>query len=165
MATTKDLDECIESAEFWTKHINEHAIHMQSVSDGYAIASSIVSSVTGLGVWAIITQSTDLWARIVVGTISLAAAYVAIVQKVRGYSECAIKASPLSGRYAKVLSPLRGARAKLNSNPNDSITQAEANKARDEFDAIREIKQSLNPFPKKLQRERDEEKKRTGGVP
>lgn len=165
MATIKDLDECIESTEFWTKHINEHAIHMQNVSDGYAIASSIVSSITGLGVWAIITQSTTLWARIVVGIISLAAAYVAIVQKVRGYSECAIKASPLSARYGKVLSQLREARAKLNNNPNDSIAQAEANKAQDEFDALRQIKQSLKPFPKELQRERDSQKARTGGVP
>src|ERR1035441_4115114 len=93
------LTECIDSSRFWANHLNSYSDKMQALADGYAISASLISTITGLAAWGMIARTPKLWAQVLVGAMAFAAAVVAMVPKVKGYGECAVKAAPLSTEY------------------------------------------------------------------
>ena len=156
----QSLTECIVSAEFWATHLNLYSANMQALADRYAIITSLISAVTGLGAWGTIAASTKWWGQAVVGVMAFAAAIVALIPKQRGYGECALKAAPLSTEYGRVLGPLRNAQAELKSgNPNAQTHSQEAIAA---FNDVRQKKNDLKPFPSELQKEIDELRTKRG---
>ncbi|MFI5387675.1 MAG: hypothetical protein ACHQ50_16320 [Fimbriimonadales bacterium] len=135
---------------------------MQLLADRYAISTSLISIVTGLGAWGTIAASTQWWGQAVVGLMAFAAAGMAVIPKVRGYSDCAIKASPLSTDYGRVLGDLEDALGELqSSNPN---AQAHAREAVAAFEDIRTKKNALKPFPSELQKRIDDKRAAAGTI-
>ncbi len=149
------LNGCIESAEFWAAKLNVFSADMQDLADRYAIIASLISTVTGLAVWGTIAASR--WGQVLVGLMAFAAAAVAVIPKVRGYSECALKAAPLATEYGQVLGDLEDALKELQS--RDQNAQSHSKTAIAEFEGIREKKNALKPFPKQLAKELDEKRK------
>ena len=141
----QNIIECIASARLWTIHISPYSAKMQTIADRYAIAASLLSTITGLAAWGTIAASPRLWAQVLVGLMAFAAAAVAVIPKVIGYSDCAVKAAPLSAEYGKVLGKLLNAQDELLS--GNSNAQADSKEAIEEFDQIRARKQALKPFP------------------
>jgi hypothetical protein len=82
---------------------------------------------------------------------AFAAAVVAVIPKVRGYGECAVKAAPLSTEYGKVLGDLEDALNELQSNNQNAQTHSRA--AVDAFQGIKAKKDALKPFPSELEEE------------
>lgn len=154
------LKECLESAGFWANHLNLYSDSMQALADRYAISASLISAVTGLGAWGTIAASTKWWGQAAVGVMAFAAAGAAVIPKVRGYSDCALKAAPLSTEYGKVLGTLEDALNELRSgNPN---AQTHAREAIAAFEDAKRKKDALKPFPRQLQEEIDEQRKSAG---
>ena len=154
------LKECIESAGFWASHLNLYSDSMQVLADRYAIITSLISAVTGLGAWGTIAASTKWWGQAVVGVMAFAAAGMAVIPKVRGYSECALKAAPLSTEYGSVLGGLEDALSELQSgNQNAQTHSREAIAA---FEDAKKKKDALKPFPTELQKEIDAQRKAAG---
>ncbi len=145
------LMESIESARFWANHLNSYSDKMQTLADRYAITASLISTITGLAAWGSIAASPKLWAQVLVGVMAFAAAVVAVIPKVRGYGECAVKAAPLSTEYGKVLGDLEDALSELQSSNQSAQTHSRA--AVDAFQAVKAKKDGLKPFPRKLEEE------------
>jgi hypothetical protein len=145
------LTECIVSARFWANHLNSYSDKMQALADGYAISASLISTITGLAVWGMIAASPKLWAQVLVGAMAFAAAAVAVVPKVKGYGECAVKAAPLSTEYGKVLGDLEDALTELQSHNPSAQTDSRA--AVDAFQVVKAKKDALKPFPRRLEEE------------
>ena len=143
------LTECIESARFWANNLNSYSDKMQSLADRYAITASLISTVTGLAAWGMIAASPKMWAQVLLGVLAFAAAAVALIPKVRGYGECAVKAAPLSTEYGKVLGDLQDALSELQSGSPKAQTDSRA--AVDAFQKTKEKKDALKPFPRKLE--------------
>lgn len=139
------LIECIVSARFWTDRLGPYSANIQAISDRYAISASLISTITGLAAWGMIAGSPRLWAQVLVGLMAVATAAVTVIPKVIGYSECAFNAAGLSGEYGKVLGKLQDALEALLK--DDPKAQTYANAARNEFNAIKERKDHLRPFP------------------
>ena len=156
--SVQNIIECIVSARLWTTRIGLYSGKMQAIADKYAISASLISTITGLAAWATIAGSPRLWAQVLVGLMAFAAAAVAVIPKVIGYSDCAIKAAPLSAEYGKVLGRLLNALDELLAGKPNAQTHSKA--VIDEFDEVRAKKQALKPFPTDLQtlvdRERQE---------
>jgi len=145
----RNIIECVVSARLWTTRIGPYSAKMQAIADRYAISASLISTITGLAAWGTIAGSPRLWAQVLVGLMAFAAAAVAVIPKVIGYSDCAVKAAPLSTEYGKVLGRLLNALDEfLSDNPS---AQTHSKAAIDEFDEIRAKKQALKPFPTDLQ--------------
>ena len=146
--TVAQLEECIESARFWAGNLSSYADTMQGLADRYTIAASLISTITGLGVWGTIAASTKWWGQGAVSIMAFAAAGAAVIPKVRGYSECALNAAPLATEYGKVLGILEGALSELQSgNPN---AQTHSRDAIGKFDDVRAKKNVLKPCPNKI---------------
>lgn len=152
------LQECERSATFWAEHIGHYASDLQQRADNYAIAAAILSTVTGLAVWPLITSSTDWWGQLIVSAMALAAAIVATVPKTRNYADGARTATTLAVEYAHHVGALRDALDSLkhDNRPDDAALE----KIRGAFEATRAQKEALRPFPDKLQEQRNAEKER-----
>ena len=151
------LNGCIVSANFWAPKLNVYSADMQDLADRYAIIASLISAVTGLAAWGTIAASTKWWGQVLVGVMAFAAAVVAVIPKVRGYSDCALKAASLATEYGQVLGDLEDSLNELQS--HDQNAQSHSQAAVGEFEKIREKKNNLRPFPKKLAKELDEKRK------
>jgi len=151
------LNGCIESAAFWATHLNLYADSMYALADKYAITTSLISVVTGLGAWGTIAASTKWWGQAVVGVMAFAAAAVGVIPKVRGYGECALKAAPLSTEYGTVLGVLEDALSELHSGHQNA--QTHSREAIAAFNAVKEKKDALKPFPGELAKELEEKRK------
>jgi len=148
----ESLTQCIKSAIFWADKLPLYSAKMQGLDDRYAIITSLISVVTGLGAWGTIAASTKWWGQAVVGVMAFAAAVVGVIPKQKHYGECALKAAALSTDYGNVLFPLQNALAELKSvNPN---AQAHSQEAVAAFNKVREAKNLLRPFPEELEKER-----------
>jgi len=148
----ESVTECIESAAFWAPNLLLYSASMQGLDDQYAIITSLISVVTGLGAWGTIAASTKWWGQAVVGVMAFAAAFVGVIPKQMHYGECALKAAALSTEYGKLLEPLRNALAELKSaNPS---AQTHSHDAIAAFNDIRNKKNGLKPFPKDLEKRR-----------
>ncbi len=79
------------------------------------------------------------------------AAVLALVPKLRGYSDCATNAPGLASKYGKQLEKLRKAHEELDAGVEGASDKAWA--AILEFYDIREEKEKLTPYPAKLQAE------------
>ncbi len=114
--------ECIASARLWSIHIKETVDKMHAIADRYTISAALISAITGLAAWGQVTASTRVWAQILVGVMAIAAAVVAVIPRVKGYSESASKLAPLATKYGAVLGGLLDALSEIQmSNPNAQI--------------------------------------------
>ena len=141
----------IISAEYWTTHINLYSEKMQELADGYGIAASLISTITGLAAWMTIVTSPAWWAQFLVGLMAFAAAAVAIIPRVRHYSECAAAAAPLATGYADALTELQNALDEIHKNAANA--QDHAREAVTGFRSVKAKKDALKPFPWKLEEE------------
>ena len=149
--TIDDVRNAVTSAQFWAEHINLYSNEMQTLADKYAIAASLLSTITGLAAWGTIAASTKWWGQVLVGLMAFAAAAVAIIPKFRHYNECAVSSEPLAGEYAECLGPLRDAEVKFPWSAPSAKEQASEALLR--FQAVKQKKDRLRPFPVELQRQ------------
>ncbi|MGA3058452.1 MAG: hypothetical protein ABSE70_10540 [Candidatus Limnocylindrales bacterium] len=155
------LNESIESARFWADHMQLYSDWMQTVNDRYAIAAALISAVTGLAIWGTISHY-DPWAQLATSAMAFAAAAAAIIPKIRGYGDCALKAAPLSAEYGHSLGELENALEAVKSNlPRARATARQAVK---DFEAVKAKKDALRPYPRKLQDHMDAQRAKAAQV-
>jgi hypothetical protein len=152
----QNLIECIVSARLWTTRLGPYSAKMQAMADRYAIVAALISVITGLTAWGSIAGSPKLWAQVLVGLMAFAAAAAAVIPRITGYSDCAVKAAPLSTEYGKVLGKLLNALDEMLSDSPDAQVHSRA--FIDDFDETRARKQALKPFPTKVQAQVDLER-------
>jgi hypothetical protein len=156
------LDESIESARFWADHLQLYSDWMQTVNDRYAIGAALISAVTGLAIWGTVSSETHLWGQAATSAMAFAAAAAAIIPKIRGYGDCALKAAPLSAEYGHSLGELENALEAVKSNlPKARATARQAVKG---FEAVKAKKDALRPYPRKLQDHMDAERAKAAQV-
>jgi len=141
--------ECEVSARFWAAEIGLYAQDMRKLADRYAIISALLSALTGLGVWSTLAASTQWPAVLVVSLVALAAAAVAVIPQVKGYGACAEAAASLGPRYGHVLGELNDALDRLHGGHSDGPSLAL--QAVKEFEEVKAAKDTLRPYPVKLQ--------------
>lgn len=154
------LEMCKVSAEFWATHLPQYSARMQSLADNYAISASLISAVTGLGVWGMMAKSPHLWAQVVVGLMAFAASVVAVIPTVKHYGDCAANARQLSTEYGDALGDIVEAMEELQAGASEGDSNAKAALAK--FQDVRARKSALNPFPQALQDQVNKERDKAG---
>jgi hypothetical protein len=152
--TDATLAECEQSARFWSACLPKYGQKMRNLADRYAIFSAALAAVTGLSVWGALANSTQLWAVITVSLTSLATSMLTAIPKIKGWSECAGATPILASKYGHAIGELQNARAALKAGSPGAAEQA--SKARAEFEATRNEKNFLKPYPSDLQAEVEE---------
>src|SRR6056297_3085485 len=99
--------DCIESAYFWASRLPRYAGKMRRRADNYAIASTILSTITALGIWSTFASSSSWPAILAVSLVAIISAFVVQVPKIRGYAKCAEDSANLGSRYGNVLGELK----------------------------------------------------------
>lgn len=141
-------------AAFWASALPKYAAGMQRLADRYAIASGMLSAVTGLGIWATIAASADARVQYLVSAVAFVAAVLALVPKQMGYADCASNCFDIAATYGKVEGDLATAAEKLAQNAPDALKAAED--ARQRLEDVRARKEKLHPYPDKIQAEREQ---------
>ncbi len=155
--TASRLEECISSAKFWAENIGIYGATMRMIADNYSIATALLSAITSLAVWTTFVSKTDEWPFVLlVSLVALSSSAVAIIPKQKGYGKCAEDSSSLAQRYGHVMGDLLDAHAAIVS--GDKNAQDLAKQAIKDFEEAKLIKDSLTPFPKKLQAQRNAQK-------
>jgi hypothetical protein len=136
---------CLNSAVFWVQELPRYADRNQRKADAWAIAAGILSALTSLAIWPIVTNDASAAAKVVVSAVALAAAVCALVPRVMNYSELAGAARELASRYGN----LTGQLIDLHE-MGDHLDQSWALRVVNEFSAVKEKKDSLRGLPDKL---------------
>ena len=142
---------CEFSAEFWAENIGLYANRIRKRGERFAIASTALSTISGLGVWATLNASTNWLAIFVVSIFAIASAVISMVPQIVGFGKCAESAASLAPRYGHVLGNLKAAVVMLQNNAEGA--QPFATQVIKEFEEIKHIKDNLNPFPEALAKE------------
>jgi hypothetical protein len=142
------------SALFWSQRIGRYVARMRAHVDAYAIAAAVVSGITGAAVWTTVSSWTGIWPQLLVTAIAVGASILALVPKQLNYGDAADKAAGLSEKYLHVLHQLRSARLALAASEKCGPQMAADAIAKFE---VRAAKESLRPYPQKLQREKERE--------
>lgn len=137
------------SAVFWSEHLGAYGRKMRTRSDNFAIAAAVISTITGAAIWTTVSDSTEVWAQAIVTGMAVAAAVVALVPKLKGYSDCATNIPTVSAKYGRALLKLRLAHDKLSA--GEPGARDEAIKAIQEFYDVRDEKEKLTPYPADLE--------------
>lgn len=131
---------------------------MQQRADNYAITAALLSALTGLSVWATLSSATEWWAQAAVAVVAFAAAAVGIIPRIKNYGEAAGKARELSTAYGKILGELTDVVPWTGPAAHDPTIRHVI----DAFEDLKGRKDALGPRIRKLQDERDNQKK--GGI-
>jgi hypothetical protein len=100
------VEDCHESARFWVRELPLYADRNQRLADGWALAAGVLSAVTGLAIFPVLTDtSTDLQKALVAAGALLASVF-ALVPRIMNYGELAGAARELTSRYGSVLGDL-----------------------------------------------------------
>ncbi|MEV6600163.1 hypothetical protein AB0M36_25445 [Actinoplanes sp. NPDC051346] len=150
------IDECLDSAKYWAIRLPRYANEMQSRADGYAIAAAILSTITSLAIWGILTESSSWWTKALASAAALAAAAAAILPRVKNYPEAAGKARQLATQYGTIKGRLVDAQVWSSANIAEDTALRQVV---EEFEAIKSGKDSLVPYPKRYINERHPEAK------
>jgi len=142
------IDECLESAKYWTAVLPKYANDMQARADRWAVTSGVLSAVAGLSVWATLLQSAWWWAQILVAVVSLLSAIAALVPRVKNFGEMAGHARQLSSAYGRVEGQLVDAH-EWKRNRNEQVLQ----KVVEDFDNTKSSKDTnLRDLPQRSPR-------------
>ena len=97
---------CYDSARFWVRELPVYADRQQRLADGWALAAGVLSAVTGLAIFPILTDAATDLDKLVVAAGALLASVFALVPRVMNYAENAGAARELASRYGSVLGNL-----------------------------------------------------------
>lgn len=100
--STPRLEECLESAAFWTERLPRYASTQQTKADCWAIAAGVLSAITGLAVWPTFDADSDTAVQLVVSAGAFLTALCVLVPRVKNYAEHAGDARQLTTQYAEV---------------------------------------------------------------
>jgi len=137
---------CLDSARFWTQTLTHYADREQKWADIFGLVSGIISALTGLAIWPVLTTSDGTASALTPGAIVLSlsamvAAVAALVPRVMNFAEMAGQARELAGRYGSVLGQLEDlAHVK-------EIDQDAARAVLEEFQATKAKKDALRRLP------------------
>ncbi|MGZ4594329.1 MAG: hypothetical protein ACXV3C_10700 [Actinomycetes bacterium] len=140
----------MHSAEFWSQKLGGYSAQMARRANTFAYVAAALSAVTGAAIWTTLSDSTEIWAQIVVTAMAVVAAIVALIPKQAGYGDCATQAAKLSGDYGGALIALSAALDHLDE--GRAGAEDEAQKALAAFKTIRDAKEALRPYPDELER-------------
>jgi hypothetical protein len=146
------VQKCVTSAEFWAPRIEVYGQSMRKRANFYAIVSALLSILTGLAVWTKVAASTEPLIVVIVAVVAFAAAAATAIPQIIGYGVCAGAATSLGPRYGHAQGELIDALAALKKDPDGA--QAFARKAVEEFESVKAAKALLQPYPDKLEKER-----------
>jgi hypothetical protein len=150
--TSRTLQECEVSARFWAGALPGYAAKMRKTAATYSIIATALTLITGLGAWKTLAASTELWAIVMVSALSVALVLAIQIPQLIGYAQCAGASSVLAKRYGHSLGDLIDAMDLLKTGAPGADEVAE--KVRRDFEAIREDKEDLQPYPADLQAQR-----------
>jgi hypothetical protein len=159
------LDRCIESADYWAKYLPIVTYYNRQREKRFAIAAAFFSTLTGLGVWAILQTSTQWPAVLLISLVSGASALVVLIPQIAGYAETAEKAMFLCPKYGSVLGQLHDAKAMVEKDENNQAYQATAKKAVEEFQAIKSEKDTAGITRDLIEKIEVKKKKKQKPVP
>ena len=137
---------------FWSENIGLYADKKRSAATIFAVIAAVLSGITGLGVWATLTESVRLYAVIAVSLVGFATVFAAAVLKYGGYAESAAAAAPLTSEYGHVRGELVDALAVLKSaelpeahlQASEAVTQfEEVKRKKDELPGIEKFRRKL----------------------
>jgi hypothetical protein len=152
---------CLNSAVFWVQELPRYADRNQRKADAWAIAAGILSAITSLAIWPVVTNDASAFSKVLVSAVALAAAVCALVPRVMNYSEMAGAARELASRYGS----LTGQLIDLHE-MGDDLDQVRALQIVTEFSAVKEKKDGLRGLPDKLKVEMEREalRAKSGGA-
>lgn len=138
------VNECIESARFWTEVLGAHADRLQKKSDTWSIMAGLLAAVAGLSVWKVVATREDWWAQLATSVLALSAAACAVVPRIKNYSETAGVSRELACRYGQVHGKLLDCRLLIGPRAceNPSVRAVLA-----EFESIKKSKDSMRYVP------------------
>jgi hypothetical protein len=139
------------SSLYWSEHLSAYGAKMRSRSDTFAIVAASISAITGAAIWTTVSQSTEIWAQVIVTAMAVAAAITALGPKLKGYSDCATNAPAVASKYGRHLVKLRKLHDELDAGVEGASDKAWT--AIGEFYDIREEKEKLTPYPAELEAE------------
>lgn len=97
------LTGCRKSAELWAWALPRYADTRQRRADGWSITASLMSAVTGLAIWPVVTTDPGVWATITVAVVALLSSAASVIPRVKSYAEAAGLARELSAEYGRLL--------------------------------------------------------------
>ena len=151
------LDICLESAEFWAKHLGQYSAKLQARSDFCAIAAPVLSAVTAGSLWAVVTSTKALWAQLLVGAMAALSALFAAAPKARNYKDGAAKAARLNTEYGDLYGSLLDASRAMDngaSPPDHQVHELVGRLAK-----VKAERATLHPIPRSLERQRSKVKR------
>ncbi len=153
ISTTLEYE--IHSALFWSERLGGYGSGMSRLANRFALASALVSAITGATVWVTLTQTDGVFAQVLVSAMAVVAAGLAMWPTTAGYAECAKQSAALASDYGLALVKLRRAMDHLHASRRANVLtkelDAEVTAAIDEFQKIRARKEALRPYPESLE--------------
>lgn len=153
------VQNCLESAGFWSSHITLYAHEIRKRADNFAIASAAVAAFTGLAIWGPLQQNDEWWAVALVSLFAFVASMLSVIPQIKGYSRTAQDAAALGPRYGHVYGELQDTLEMLKQGHADAAFVEHAIK---EFEEIKQAKDGLDLPAKKYQAKRDRAKAARG---
>jgi len=136
------IENCLDSAGFWVQELPRYADREQRWADFWALLAGVVSAVTGLSIWPLLTEST-FFGQALLSAAALFAAISALIPRIFNYGEMAGQARELTSRYGRVLGDL------LDIDQSRLFDSDTARRVVEEYEAIKERKDSLRRLPDK----------------
>ncbi|MCX4824237.1 hypothetical protein OG883_31150 [Streptomyces sp. NBC_01142] len=109
-AVPRRLEEAIAGARHWSDAMPREASKLVRTIRNYNGASAIVSGITGLTAWAVISQSSEIVAQVVVTLVSFLAAVLVALPTALGMRERCEKMLTLCGDFTAAYDELLAAR-------------------------------------------------------
>jgi hypothetical protein len=148
--TDNRLAECLASARFWERELGTYAEQTRSRANLWSWVSIICSSLTGLAVWSTLAASVKWPAVLLVSIVAFVAAIAAAAPKVGKYDETSKAAANLQTEYGHSIGELEDAAAAHPKTGQEA--QAARRKAVKDFEGIKDKKDELVPFSRRLQK-------------
>jgi hypothetical protein len=135
--TQRHVDNCLKSAYLWEEELPRYANLNQRHADAFSTAAGLLSALTGLSAWTLLTNLPGWPAQLLVGFVSLAAAACALVPRVRNFAEEAGLARELASQYGRFIGDL------TDLQETQVTDQARARRVIEAFQITKEKKDSL----------------------
>lgn len=153
--TDTSLLESEASARFWADHLGQFASEQRRKACSLALVAAGLSALSGLAVWATLSALDEWWAVAIVSVVAFTASLVGFLSTQRDYATSAGVAAALPGKYMDSATALRSAREARRAADPDAAGLASAAQA--QFNVVKSLKDKLDPFPEKLQKQREAE--------
>jgi hypothetical protein len=132
------VQQCLRAAQYWLHRLPIFADRQQQLADSWAIISGVLSAITSLAIWPVLTADSTTLEKVLISAAAVAAAVCALMPRVKNYSDMAGQARELSAHYGKLVGELTDL-----GRENPLVHQDAAMQVLTEFQAIEEKRSTL----------------------